>query len=241
MSIPADEIAVPARVRELATGAAVRAVWRNGVGGTTWRTDDGRHIKIGPHDPEVSMREEAARLRWARPYTTVPPVLVQGEDDHEEWLVTRTVPGTTAVDPRWIADPATAVAAVGRGLRQLHDALPVAQAPWEWSVDARIANAAVRGIVVPAHLHVGPPVDLLVVAHGDACVPNTLLDDDGAPVAHVDLGSLGLADRWADIAVAALSTEWNYGPGWQDALVDAYGVEPDHERIAYYQALWDAT
>ncbi len=31
----------------------------------------------------------------------------------------------------------------------------------------------------------------------------------------------GTGDRWADIAVAAMSTEWNYGPGWEDTLIRA--------------------
>jgi len=84
-----------------------------------------------------------------------------------------------------------------------------------------------------------PDVDLAVVCHGDACAPNTLIGDGGEFAAHVDLGSLGVADRWADIAVAAWSTEWNYGPGLAPLLYDAYGVEPDPERIAYYRLLWD--
>ncbi|HXC82820.1 MAG TPA: phosphotransferase [Trebonia sp.] len=59
-----------------------------------------------------------------------------------------------------------------------------------------------------------PPVDKLVVCHGDACAPNTILADDGRWSGHVDLGVLGTADRWADLAVAAWSAGWNYGPGW---------------------------
>jgi kanamycin kinase len=38
-----------------------------------------------------------------------------------------------------------------------------------------------------------------------------------------------------------MSTEWNYGPGWSDALIEAYGVEPDRARLAYYRHLWNAT
>jgi kanamycin kinase len=84
-----------------------------------------------------------------------------------------------------------------------------------------------------------PPVDQLVVCHGDACAPNTLLRDDGTCAGHVDLGALGVADRWADLAVATWSLDWNYGPGWQPVLLEAYGVEPDPPRIAYYRLLWD--
>lgn len=241
MTIPSAGVDVPARVRELADGAALTPVWQNSLGGLTFRTDDARYIKWGPHDAEANMRDEAERMRWARSWITVPDVLAQGQDAGHEWLVTAALEGRSAVDPRWADDPETAVRAVGIGLRTLHDALPVDECPWQWAAEQRIADAAERGTVVPAHLRVAPPIDRLVVCHGDACLPNTLLDDDGRPVAHVDLAALGVADRWADIAVASMSTLWNHGPGWEDTLIEAYGVEPDRERLAYYRDLWNAT
>jgi kanamycin kinase len=48
-----------------------------------------------------------------------------------------------------------------------------------------------------------------------------------------------VADRWADLAVAAWSTEWNYGPGYDGLVYEGYGIAPDPERIAYYRLLWD--
>lgn len=59
-------------------------------------------------------------------------------------------------------------------------------------------------------------------------------------IGHVDLGALGVGDRWADIATAVLSCDGNYGPNRQDALVEAYGLTPDRDRTAYYRALWTA-
>ncbi|HWT34525.1 MAG TPA: aminoglycoside 3'-phosphotransferase [Microbacterium sp.] len=241
MTIPALDVAVPARVRELAGAAALTPVWLNGEGGLTFRTDDGRYLKHGPLSAETSVADEVARLAWAGSFTPVPRVLASGRDATHEWLVTAAIDGESAVTERWRAEPATAVRAVGAGLRALHDALPAADCPFDWAVPARIANAARRGILVPDALRTPPPVDRPVVCHGDACCPNTLLDAAGRWTAHVDLGSLGIADRWADIAVASMSTEWNYGPGWEDALIEAYGVEPDRERLAYYRDLWNAT
>jgi kanamycin kinase len=219
-------------------------VWVNGYGGLTFRAsdDDGdRFIKWSPLNDESSLRDEAERMTWAGRHIAVPRVLDHGQDQTHEWMVTRAIPGLSAVDPRWSAEPAVAVRAVGEGLRALHERLPVAECPWDWSVQTRIANAERRGIVVPDELGEAPPIDRLVVAHADACCPNTLLAEDGRWLAHVDLALLGTADRWADIAVASMSTLWNYGPGWEDALIEAYGVEPDRERLAYYRALWDAT
>jgi kanamycin kinase len=86
-----------------------------------------------------------------------------------------------------------------------------------------------------------PPVDRLVVCHGDSCAPNTLIGPDGECSGHVDLGALGVADRWADLAVATWSTTWNYGSGWERPLLDAYGIEPDPDRMRYYRLLWDLT
>lgn len=241
MSIPGEDVVVPPRVRLLAGGTRLVPVWRNDYGGVTFRTDDGRYIKHGPRNAESSFAGEAERLDWAVARIAVPRVLEVGGDDTHEWLVTTALPGLSAVDPRWVADPATAVRAVGEGLRALHDALPVADCPFDWGVAGRIANAAGRGIRVPDALREPPPVDRLVVCHGDACCPNTLIGDDGRWVAHVDLGTLGVADRWADIAVASMSTAWNYGEGWEDALIEAYGVAPDRERLSYYRDLWNAT
>ncbi|MFG3438483.1 aminoglycoside 3'-phosphotransferase [Nonomuraea sp. NPDC047897] len=260
--IPTAPVPVPDVVSALAGGDTITPVWRNELGGLTFRLQGGpgttRYAKWVPAGtPELDLSAEAERLTWARRWATVPRVVEHGADAHGSWLVTAAVPGRPAVDPRWIAEPATAAAAIGRGLRLLHDALPVEDCPFDWSVERRLAQADRRIAdgagpddwwpehrpldLAEARARVGQPpaIDRLVVCHGDACVPNTLLHDDGAFAAHVDLGSLGVADRWADLAVAAWSTEWNYGPGYTGVVYDAYGIAPDEERIAYYRLLWD--
>ena len=35
------------------------------------------------------------------------------------------------------------------------------------------------------------------------------------------------------------STIWNEGPGWEDALLDACGTDPDAHRMRRYRLLWD--
>ncbi|WP_243075385.1 aminoglycoside 3'-phosphotransferase [Microbacterium sp. SS28] len=241
MTIPVETVAVPPRVRALARGAALEPVWANELGGLTFRTADGRHIKHGPRNAETSFLAEAERLAWAGAWLTVPRVVEVGGDETHEWLVTETLPGESAVAPVWIADAAPAVRAIGEGLRRLHDTLPIAECPFDWGVRARVANAARRGIRLPDRLGSAPAVDRLVVCHGDACSPNTLVDAQGRFAGHVDFGALGVADCWADLAVALMSLEWNYGPGWEAGFFAAYGIAPDAERIAYYRELWNAT
>jgi kanamycin kinase len=134
------------------------------------------------------------------------------------------------VSDRWRADPEVAVRAIAEGLRRLHrlstDGLPPGLESW---VTRR-----------PSALGRPPRTAHLVVVHGDACAPNTLLGPDGAFAATVDVGDLVIGDPWADLAVASMSLEWNYGPGWEPCFFDAYGAEPDDARIAYFRRLWHA-
>ena len=58
-------------------------------------------------------------------------------------------------------------------------------------------------------------------------------------VGNVDMGGLGIADRWADLAIAAWSTQWNYGPGWENLLYDSYRIDPNIQKIRFYRLLWD--
>jgi kanamycin kinase len=82
-----------------------------------------------------------------------------------------------------------------------------------------------------------PASEDLVVCHGDYCPPNTLLSR-GRVTGYVDLGELGVADRWRDIAIGGWSTGWNFGVEFEPLFYESYGVEPDPARIRFYRLLW---
>jgi kanamycin kinase len=225
---PDEPMPIPAVVSDIAAGRPVAAVWVNELGGVTFAIDGGlgaspncgrEYVKVVRPQWADHLVAEADRLRWAAAHVRVPDVLGTGAG----WLHTAGLAGRSAVDPRWVRDPRTAARAIGSGLRMLHDGLPVDACPF------------------------GPPAwvtdstdDDLVVYHGDACAPNTLIDDGGQCCGHVDLGDLGVANRWADLAIATLSLSWNYAGDWQDELLDAYGVGPDPDRIEHYRHMWNA-
>ena len=205
---------LPDAVETLLGGQPYEPVWLNLEGGLTLRLGPDRYLKWSP----TSLEPERRRLEWAAPYLPVPRVL----DSGATWFITAAIDAKSAVD----ADGLTAARALGAGLRALH-ALPIDDCPFEWSAEGR------GGLDVP-------PIDQLVVCHGDACVPNTLVDAGGEWAGLVDLGSLGLADRWADLAVASMSLGWNFGDGLESAFFEAYGVAPDDLRIRFYRDLWNA-
>jgi kanamycin kinase len=218
VSIPRENVELPPSLAEY---AGATTAWVNEVGGITFDAGD-RFIKWNPRSTGITLDDEIVRLEWAGRWHPVPRVLEVGADAAGEWMVTAAIAGTSAIR----CEPAVAAREIGVGLRLLHDSVPVDECPWDWSAEARGGTDV-------------PPIDLLVVCSGDACAPNTLLRD-GAFVATVDLGELGVADRWADLAVASMSLGWNFGPGFEQHFFAGYGIEPDEVRLAYYRDLWNA-
>ena len=221
---------IPEMVRELAEGADLDLVWRNELGGLTFRAGE-RFIKWNPRDSGDDLDRERLRLVWLEGRHPVPTVLDHGGDDRAQWLVTAAMGGEHAVGDRWRARRSEAIAAIATGLRALHT-VPVDDFPEEW-VDSAWPNRLEKG---PGPR---PAIEVPVLVHGDACAPNTLIDDDGDWVGNVDLGDLTVGDRWADLAIASISLDWNFGEGHQPEFFDAYGIEPDADRIAFYRGLWD--
>ena len=70
------------------------------------------------------------------------------------------------------------------------------------------------------------------------CAPIVLLAD-GRVTGFVDLGELGAADRWWDVAVGAWSGGWNFGVELEPLFYESYGIEPDPGRIRFFRLLYD--
>ncbi|MFT4293970.1 MAG: aminoglycoside 3'-phosphotransferase [Micropruina sp.] len=220
----------------MADGRRVAPVWRNEDGGVTYRFGDGdSFLKVQHPGPDWDVDAELPRLAWIVGFVPAPRVLGHGVADHgAHWLLTSGIAGRSAVDRACRARPELTVPALGRGLRRFHEAAPVASCPFSWSVNERVTRFGLD----PAFLAAVPPLDE-VVCHGDACNPNFLIDADGEVSGYVDLGGLGLADRWADLAPALLSLGWNYGPGWEQPFLDGYGIADDPAKRAFYTDLWN--
>ena len=228
----------------------------------TWRLDHSddasRYVKVYRAGRYPSLLDEAQRTKWARTWLPVPEVLDVGTDEQFEWLITRGLPGRPAIELQ-SADPRPVVIALAEGLRRFHEHAPAEDCPFDFSLSVALPHVARRveqGRVDPAedfnddHHDLDLPSALaaldtlrpssedLVVCHGDYCPPNILIAD-GRAAGFVDLGELGVADRWWDLAVATWATTWNYGPGLEPLFLAAYGADVDDDRHSFYRLLYD--
>jgi kanamycin kinase len=221
---------VPDVVVELAGDRPADLVWRNELGGLTFRIDD-HYLKWNPRRTGIDLERERVRLEWISDRHPAPRVVASGFDDDAQWLLTTALPGESAVGDTWRARRPEAIRAIAAGLRAIH-AIPVDDFPSSWSSEVWVGRT-------PDALGPRPPLDHLVVVHGDACAPNTLISTEGDWTGNVDFGDLAVGDRWADLAIASLSLDWNFGEGHQGELFEAYGIDANEEPIRYYRALWE--
>lgn len=225
-----DDDAVPELVREIAGGRLRELVWRNELGGLTFRVG-ADYLKWNPLSTGIDLGRERTRLDWLSRRHPAPRVLDFGATVEAQWLLTAGIHGDHAVGDAWRARRSEAITAIAMGLRAIH-ALATDEFPPTWTAESWAGRT-------PDQLGARPPIEDAVLVHGDACAPNTLISAAGAWVGHVDVGDLCLGDRWADLAIASMSLDWNFGEGHQEEFFAAYGIAPDAARIAYYRALWE--
>lgn len=254
---------LPVELRTRFDVGFAEVVWVN-PNGKVWRvvlaSGDVVFVKVLIAGCYPSLGDERERLLWAADRLPVPRVVDHGADGSLEWMALSALGGRDATHPEHLADAATTVAILAGGLRRFHDT-PITGCPFDFRVDAALEHARrrVAGDDVAAssgddfhdeHRHLTPRAALeqlsltrpasedVVLCHGDYCFPNALIDH-GTVTGYLDLGELGVADRWWDLAVATWSCDWNVGRGWQDLFLDTYGIERDDDKIAFYRLLYD--
>lgn len=253
-------VAVPPGLAPLVAGCAWHRDLVGEAGAAVYRLrgPDGndRYLKHGTGTVADAVADEMARLRWAQGRLPVPPLHHFTMDRDAAWLLTGAVPGITAYQALE-ADPDSApavVAALAGLLRQLHS-IPVDTCPFDAGHRVRMAQARVRidaGLVETDDFDEArsgwtaeqvwqgmqallPLVPDPVVTHGDFSLDNILLAD-GRVTGLIDLGRLGVADRWQDLAILCNCLD-EFEGDLADRLIAAYGIADDPVKREFHLML----
>nr|WP_243659288.1 APH(3'') family aminoglycoside O-phosphotransferase [Tamaricihabitans halophyticus] len=227
-------------------------------------TDGARYAKCVPAGQQDLLAEERDRVAWlSQRGIPCPTVLDWTADATGACLLTSAVQGIPAdsvsATELWRAWPS-----IIEAVRELH-ALPSHDCPFHRDLrrmfavaEDVVARDAVNPEFLPVEQQQMPGRDLLarlaaqlddrlaeepadtVVCHGDLCLPNIILDADTLSFAgFIDLGRLGRADRYADIALLLANSrevwsEENLARRADDAFAADYGGTLDRDRLRFY-------
>lgn len=219
-----------------------------------------RYLKVAPESGPLrgELRAERDALVWLRGRLPTPEALAYAEDATSAYLLISEISGVMSCDASFADGIPTLVRLLGGGLHQIH-ALDYSACPLDQRLDRKLALATeniTAGLVdeaeVDARGHAEDAVGLLrwlvehqpaaedlVFTHGDYCLPNILINAERDGISgFIDLGRAGVADRYQDLALAARSLAYNFGPGWEPLLWEAYGLASvDAAKLEYYVLL----
>ena len=215
----------------------------------------------------ASTETAVASMRWLASRLPVPRVLCHEVLDGTAYLLMSRIPGKMSCDPEFLEQPDILVDALAEGLKLLWNTDPTG-CPRRFTLDELLEEAAYRvakGLVdiettEPETFAEGSfrnPEELLqwllsnrpqsvpALAHGDYCLPNVFLEN-GKLSGFIDVGDMGIGEKWRDIALCWRSLKHNFGGSYggkvysgfdPDILFEKLGIQPDRKQLRWHLQL----
>lgn len=224
-------------------------------------------LKIQPRTIETD--NEDAIVKWLGGSIPVPEILMYHVENGTAYTLMSRLEGKMLCDEEFLTSPQRLIRLAADMLRMLW-AVDVNECPLRASrLDERLKAARFNvenhlvdldnvepetfgpgGFKNPeellAWLEQNRPQEDIVLTHGDFCLPN-LFVNEGKICGFIDLGKMGPADRWQDIAIVLRSLKSNFSGEYNGRkayfqfepymLLDELGIEMDEEKNRYYKLL----
>lgn len=222
-------------------------------------------LKIEPESEGFA--GQLAMLRWLDGKLPVPKVLQAVTEDGKQYLLMSRVPGKMSCSPEYMADPDWFVGQMAEALQMLwqvdistcpkhrtlqNDLLEAEERVSQGLVQTDLVEPETFGDggfpnpeALLAWLQENQPESEPVLSHGDFCLPNVFLEQ-GQVSGFIDLGDCGISDKWRDIALLHRSLRHNFNGRYAsiprpdfdpDLLFEKLGIQPNWEKLRYYQLL----
>ncbi|MDW5313633.1 APH(3'') family aminoglycoside O-phosphotransferase [Rhizobium sp. PL01] len=232
------------------------------------RADGSAYAKVATGSGVALLDDERRRTAWLSAFELGSPSVLDWQvSDDVACLVTSAVPGVPA-DQLEVSALIKAWPSIVAQVRDLH-AIPARDCPFDRGLQTmfdRAADVVARKSVNPDFLDPDdqdtPPETLLdrlkselparltqentdrVVCHGDACLPNFMVDPETlCCTGMIDLGRLGMADRYVDFALLVGNTRETWrttaeARAAHNRLFDLHAIaNADRARLDFYLRL----
>lgn len=209
-------------------------------------------------------KNEHLMMKWLKNKVSVPEIICNIIENGNNYLLMSKIAGKMSCDDEFLKNPKQLVFVLADAIKNLWS-VDISSCPVKNDLSTALKTAEYRvehGLVdvedaEPETFGKGgfkDPQDLLgwlydnrpeedfVLSHGDFCLPNVFIND-GEFSGFVDIGRMGVADRYQDIALCYRSLKHNfsgkfggkiYGGFDEKMFFDALGIEPDFDKIRYY-------
>ncbi len=208
---------------------------------------------------------EARVSRWLKDRIPVPRIAAYCTAGKRAYCLMSRIYGKMLCDEVYMTNPQKLLDIVTQALQMLWS-VDISDCPCDNSLSVKLAMAGhnvengkvdldnvepetfgENGFSSPAELlrwlENNRPEEDSAFSHGDFCLPNLFADKDKV-TGFIDLGKMGIADRWQDIALCYRSLKHNfegkYNGGklyegyYPEMLFEKLGVKPDWEKLKYY-------
>lgn len=213
------------------------------------------YLKYLPHGTHFDLTGERERLLWLKDKLPVPDVLHWQTTEEGQYLLMSELKGFTCSQDEMVNNPALTVQLLAEALKQIH-AIDWQNCPFSRRNKDLIHHCRTnmdKGVVDETDfddwwwgqpveqlwqevIETRPASEDLVLVHGDACLPNFLvLPEEKQVSGFIDVGALGVGDRYVDLALTHRSIIYNLGEKWVAPFFEAYGIAPDPTKIRWYR------
>lgn len=220
-------------------------------------------LKIQEHSIETE--REYHICKWLKQRIPVPEILEYAIAEGKSYCLMTRIPGRMICDDMYMANPEQLLEIVSQAMKLLWS-IDINSCPCDNSLHVKLKQARYNienGLVdldnvdsetfgengfhspeeLMKWLEENRPEEELVFSHGDFSMPNIFAAGDKIS-GFIDLGRMGIADRWQDIAICYRSLKHNfegrYNGGFPyegyrpEMLFEKLEIEPDYEKLKYY-------
>lgn len=219
-------------------------------------------LKIQPATEETE--NEVKICRWLDGRIPVPELLGYAVAEGRAYSLMTRVQGKMLCDPSYLDQPELLLDLVVQAFEMLW-AVDISDCPCDSSVDVKLEMAKYNvehglvdldnvepetfgegGFSSPQELlgwlQAHRPQEEFVLSHGDFCLPNVFAEGDRV-TGFIDLGKMGIADPWQDLAIVNRSLKHNFAGKYggkiyegflPERLFERLGAEVDRQKMKYY-------